>query len=444
MIRVLLFYITLLIGALFCKLHAQTWDLDACMRYAVEHNSKITIQQWQNRNRIENKQAARSELLPSLSGGVGASMSFGRTIDPQTNTYSNISNFTNAYELSGSVPLFQGGALINKIRLSQTACRMGLQEEQQITNDVALRTMQTFMDLLYYRACVELAREQVQQSNQLLYQTLLMEELGLKSQAEAAQIRARLAADEFNLIARENQAIQTQLTLKEIMNYPSEEALPIDTVLPLPTLSEAEPNPDHIFNSAKEVLPQIKLAALKLQDNQIRIAIARAGYFPTLSLNGGIDTRFYENLNQAGREKTAFGSQFKNNLGEWVGISLKIPVFRNLSTRTAFRIARNNLQIAKQEQNDVLREWHTEIEKTINDCKGLTREFKQIKLKVAADQLAYEVALKKYEKGMLDIFDLQTAANTLFQAKVTQIQIQLNYLIKQRLLAFYQGIPLIR
>jgi outer membrane efflux protein len=57
--------------------------------------------------------------------------------------------------------------------------------------------------------------------------------------------------------------------------------------------------------------------------------------------------------------------------------------------------------------------------------------------KVAADSMAYRVTLRKYEEGLSSAIDLQTAANTLIEARANLLQKQLSYEIKRRLVAYY-------
>ena len=141
---------------------------------------------------------------------------------------------------------------------------------------------------------------------------------------------------------------------------------------------------------------------------------------------------------------TPFASQLKNNLGEWVGISLNIPIFNGWSRRSSLQKSKNNLHIAQLEKDETMRQLQTEIELVVNDCNGLHKESQQMARKVEADQLAYTVTLRKYEKGLLSVFDLQISNHTLFQSKIEQLRIQLNYILKQRLAAYYNGQPIIR
>ena len=67
------------------------------------------------------------------------------------------------------------------------------------------------------------------------------------------------------------------------------------------------------------------------------------------------------------------------------------------------------------------------------------KEAVQMRRKVEADSMAYRLTLRKYEEGLASAIDLQTAANTLIEARANLLQKQLSYEIKRRLVAYYQG-----
>ena len=65
--------------------------LKDCMRYAVEHSTKVTIQDAYNRDaQIDRRDAILATFTPQVSGNTYAYYNFGRSIDPETNTYSTL------------------------------------------------------------------------------------------------------------------------------------------------------------------------------------------------------------------------------------------------------------------------------------------------------------------------------------------------------------------
>lgn len=424
------------------------WTLNECMQYAVKNSPKVKKQIYTNRNNKYDYQAAVASLFPSVGGSVGLSTSFGRSIDPGTNTYSTTSNLSNTYELSGSLPLFNAGVLINNIKVAKINRLYGVERQQQIEDELALSTMEAFANVVYYHRTVTLAREKLEESSRNLYKTTRMEELGLKGKADVAQIAAQVAADDYDLIHQRNLYEQAVLTLKENMNYPVEQGLAIDTLVEEMSYLPPSENVSDIYKAALETNPIARQADFNLKASKLNHKIARGKLFPSISMNGGINTNYYDVLSggKQGGEKPnypSFNSQFKNNRGEWVGFSLSIPIFNGLSRRTNVNKARNNVRIAREDQIEANRQLQNAIEQAVQDRDGLAKEAIQMQKQVEANEEAYKVTLKKYEKGLLSALELQTSANNLSLSRANQVQVQLTYLIKCRLVEYYKGFPLI-
>ncbi len=78
------------------------------------------------------------------------------------------------------------------------------------------------MDLVYCQGAVEQTLKKRDESQALLHQTEVMAEVGQKSDADVAQMRATLAADEYELTHMQSQTTKAMLALKQLMNYPAD------------------------------------------------------------------------------------------------------------------------------------------------------------------------------------------------------------------------------
>ena len=198
----------------------KAWTLHDCMAYAVEHSPRSKIQELTNANTDRDHLAAIMNFLPYISGSVGANANFGRSLDPETNTYTAQNNFNNSYSVSGSLPLFNGFKVVNNLRIAKIARLQGAENMQLINDEIALETMQAYADVHYYRGMVNLAGEQLAESKNTLYQAKVQEELGLKGNADVLEIEAKVASEDFNLTRQQNLYADAMLKLKEAMFYP--------------------------------------------------------------------------------------------------------------------------------------------------------------------------------------------------------------------------------
>jgi outer membrane protein TolC len=67
---------------------AQVMTMDECMAYAVEHSISVGKQENALDNAKMNYRQSVASLFPSVSAGTSAYTNFGRSIDPETNSYS--------------------------------------------------------------------------------------------------------------------------------------------------------------------------------------------------------------------------------------------------------------------------------------------------------------------------------------------------------------------
>lgn len=418
------------------------WTMNDCMRYAVENSPKVKKQLHTNNTYKAEQSAAIASFFPSVNASIGAQFNYGRSIDPETNTYNNTSTFNNGYGLSASLPLFNAGQLINEWRLANVNRKLGKNDIQKIKDDLALTTLQAYMDVLYYRGTIKMASEKLTESNRTLYKISREEELGLKGKADVAQIEAQVAADDYTLTHQQNLYNTALLTLKDNMNYPSAEELPIDTLMLDNAYNPMLESVGYIYTQASETNPTALQAAFQLKTYKLQQSIMMGRFFPSVSVSAGISTNYFENLSS---EATVipFNSQFKNNRGEYVSFNVSIPLFDGLYRRTNYRRAKNNVRIAYEQQTEVLRQLQSAIEQAVLDREGFAKEAIQMDKKVKADELAYRVTLRKFETGLMSSLDLQISANTLITSKADLLQKKLMYLLKSKLVDYYKGESLV-
>ena len=79
-----------------CASGQATMTLKECMAYAISNSTKVRIQQAEIGDaRIDRRDAALKLFTPQISAQTYAYYNFGRSIDPQTNTYFNTTSFHN-------------------------------------------------------------------------------------------------------------------------------------------------------------------------------------------------------------------------------------------------------------------------------------------------------------------------------------------------------------
>ena len=437
---------------------AQSWSLDDCMKYAVEHATEVKREVVNARQRKQDYLHAVAGFLPTVSGGVQGQYAWGRNIDPETNTYNNVTTFNNYYQLYAELNVFDGFATINALKQAKLSRDYSATAMQKIQDDRAIDVMQKYVDAAYAEASIQIASEKLNESKRMLAKMKRLYELGEKGRPDVVQMESQVAEDEYNLTHQENVAKQSLLALKSAMNFPVDEELKIqinkeqkiqidgERNLKLKTENEVIPesgvNYETVYQGFQNISPDLKSAEYEVERARYDYKIAKGRLLPSLSLGGGISTNYYKNLSQKG-QYDGFASQFRNNQGEYLALTLSIPIY-NSDRWHSVKKARNDWQLAQVNLEETRRKLHDQIAQAVMDAEDYAKELHQMQKKVASDSLAYHMSSRKFEEGMLSTFDLHTAAQTLLESRIKELQMQMLLIIKQRLVAYYQGENLIR
>ena len=442
--RIGLYIGCLAFGSLNCLMasaQTKTWELDSCMAYAVEHATDVKREVINARQRKQDYQKAVTDFLPSVAGGVQGQYAWGRNIDPETNTYNNVTTFNNYYQLYASLNVFDGFATINAFKQAKLARAYSTTAMQKVRDDKAIDVMQKFVDAAYAEASIQIASDKLAESKRLLGKMQRLYELGEKGRPDVVQMESQVAEDEYNLTHQKHVAQQSLLTLKSAMNFPVEEELRL--VTNGKQVNESFPiNHETVYQNFLNASPDVKSAEYEVEKARYDYKIAKGRLLPSLSLSGGISTNFYRNLSQGGQYE-GFASQFRNNRGEYLALTLSIPIYDNVTWHSVKK-ARNDWQLAQVNLEETKRKLHDHIAQAVMDAEGYAKELYQMNKKVASDSLAYYMSSRKFEEGMLSTFDLHTAAQTLLESRIKQLQMQMLLVIKQRLVDYYQGKNLIK
>ena len=408
------------------------WTMEDCMRFASENSYAVKRQRYQTASYQADRDQAIASFFPSVNASVGAQYNFGRSIDPVTNTYNNVQSFYNSYGLSASLPLFCGGRYVKQWMLASSNLQMGRNEIQRLEDEAAMNTMQAFADAVYYRQTARLSALKLAESERNLLKVRREEALGLRGKADIAQFESQVAADDYELTRQQNLYRSALLTLKQVMNFPLNRTLELDTTLPEISLVAAESDAESIFDRAKTTHPSALQAKYRFRAAQLDYKMRIGALFPDIYVQAGVNTDYIDGYMQS------FKKQFRNNRGEYVAVGMNIPIFEGLSRNTALRKSRNAMFAAREDENESLRQLHDAIEQAVMDCNGYAKEALQMQRKVESDSIAYRIALRQYEEGLVTPLDVQTYANTLLQSQAEYLQRVWLLDMRRRMVDYYR------
>ena len=462
---------------------AQGWTARQCMQYAVEHNHEVKRAELELDNYKAQKTAAIGKFLPYVDAATGVQYNYGRAIDPETNTYTNVSTFHNNYSVGASLPVFDGFGRLNGLKAAKASVLMGHSALREQQDQTALSVLQAFANVAYYGGMVRMAEEKLAETTLLLTQTQVLEEVGRKSAADVAQVESQKAEADYELTRQQNLYASALLELKKDMGFPLSEELRVKSDVLFYNVQCTMFNGQctmfngqcsmvngqcsmvngqcsmvngqctmfngqcsmvngqcSMFNGQCSLFPlhsSLEILRRQAEVSQHEWRQARASLFPSLSLSAGLSTTYYHTLHTS--SAASFSDQFKNNMGEYIGATLSIPIFNRLQTITTIRRAKNNYRIACEAYEQKRVELEKLNREAWQDWQAYQKQAAQMEKKVEADSLAYQLTRRQYEEGLSTAIDLHTTSTQLLQSRATLLQCQLMVMVKKQLVRYYQG-----
>lgn len=438
MTRILLPLLALVLSA--TGLHAQTWTLRQCIDHALEHNLTVrrtAVSVESSKVELAN---AKTDLLPSLSASASQGFSFGRGLT-MNNTYANRSTSNTGLDLGASVQLYTGGRLTTAIRTSRLNLQAALADLAKARDDIALQVTSAYLDVLYQRELTLVARHQLDLAAAQLERQEALLQGGKTSEAEVAEARSTVMSDSLTLVQQQGTLALSLLDLSQMLELPTPDGFDVAAPDDSPILARDTQllPPAQIYDAAAEQRPEVQAEQFRLQSAEQAIRAARAGYLPTLSLNGGLGSSYYKT---SGFAAESFSSQLKNNFSQSVSLGLSIPLFDHFSTRHAVRQARlqaENQRLSLQTTRQTL---YKEIQQAYYNALTAHRSWAASEASDQAAAAALRLMQAKYENGKATPTEFAEAKTRATKAAADLLQAKYTFLFRQKILNFYRGLPL--
>ena len=421
----------------------EKWTLDECVAYAMENNLALNdFEYTENASRESYRQSVRN-LLPSVNGFTNYNKSFGRSEDPNTSNIITTDFFSNNYSLNSSIDLFRGFQKWNAIKAAKFIREAAGEEVLQEKFMLAFRVMSAFYNIRFTEGLIKISKEQEQisQNNYDLVKRQI--ELGLKAGADLYEAESQLFSDKLSVTQARNSLADAQLVLIQEMNLTGVKSIELQTSLDDIAMESDTiiTDRDSVYSIAENFIPIIKAQELRAKAAKKQVGVARGALYPFLRMNAGYGTGYFEtNVNEAG-EIIPFRDQFRDNTSRFFGFSLEVPISNQWSGRSEVKQqkieqlrAENNLDIERQQLYQL-------IQQLVQNHESFQVEFEQSSKKVRSQRLAFTIAQKRYEKGLINSLDLSQAQNLFATAQNENLDVRLRLIVNEKTLDFYRGLP---
>jgi len=448
----------------------EVWSLEKCIQKAVINSLSMQQADVGLKGAKLTSEESRNARLPSVNGNLNGDASFGRTIDPVTNSFSNETRLSNSLGVFGSVTIYNGNRIRNTIRQSGFNEDAARADKENIESVLALQVAEAYLNVLFSLEQLENGKKQLEQTKSLLVQTDKLINAGTLPRADRLDIQATIAGNEQVIVTQQNNVDLNYLALKQLMTLEPD----FDLTIEKPTViipNSADPETfvlRNIYNKAYNNQPIIKAGRVRLKSAELAIPIAKSLRIPTISLSGGVNTYWSDQAKQFtfGEVRTGPASpviidgaggtiafigpeqiisdypyfdQLSDNFGQGLGIDIRVPIYNANQTNIAIQRAELNIvsQTITNTQNE--QQLKTDIQRAIADAKAAQKQYEASQKTVSALKEAYKNTEKRYELGAINTFDFTSSKNRLDQAEVSLIIDKYQYLYTLKVVDFYEG-----
>lgn len=429
--------ITGLLLSLTMGLYAQKeMTLQDCINHAFENNLNLKnayLDEQLGRYDLQNNKA---KLLPSLSSSIGNNHAWGRSVNPNTNSFTTNKIISLNGSLSGNLTLFEGGFnRIKRIKSAKYALEINRSDIQRIKNDLTIDVASKYINILYLKANIEANKSQLAATNQQLKIAEVNFKNGTVIENDVIKIKAQRASEQLTLTNTENSLFTAVLELKQLMQYPLEQAFHLKSYDEKVATSQWM-NEDiyALVAKAMNLHPNYQKGNLQTLRSQNEIKISRGGFYPSLSMSSSLSSRFVDN------QMDSFSQQLNANLSYGINFSLSIPIFNRMENRfnvkrakARYEKAKLNFEIAKNKISET-------VLRAIGTAKAAKTKYENALEAYGFQEKSYQIDLIKYKNGSIDINSLNLTKNQYNNAQSNLIRSKYEWMYNNAVVKFYLGV----
>lgn len=407
------------------------WSLQRCVDYAIENNLTVKNSRLQVDQAELDVTSAKDAFLPSISASASEGFNFGRglTVD---NTYAdrNTSNFQ--WGVSMSLPLFQGLSDVRQLKVAKSSMAQYLLEFEAAKDDLTLNVIAQYLQVLYNKELTESAKSQLAYSTYEVERQKALVEAGKVAEAYLYDAEAQQAQDSLQVITAENDVRVALVNLANLLQLPSADGFDVS---PVGEGNPELPGPDVVYSRALEHNNSILSARQGIKTAREQVSYARSGYMPRLSFDASVGSSYYT---VSGFDNDSFGIQMRNNFSTYLGFRLSIPIFDAFSTRNSVRRAKLQETSARLELNRRESDLYKTIQLAYTQAAGARDRYLAAGVTLDKTRLSFDATREKYDLGRATPAEFEQAKNNLFRVEISRISSRYEYLLRHRILRFYE------
>ena len=177
--------------------------------------------------------------------------------------------------------------------------------------------------------------------------------------------------------------------------------------------------------------PEIVYSQLGIKQSNVNIAIAKAGWMPTVSLTGSAMT------STSSMNENSWGRQIKTNFDMALGATVSMPIYDQRQTKTAVNKAKIQRENALLDLEDKKKQiWNT-VEGYWIDANNNQQKFIAARANVESAETSYELMSEQFKMGLKNIIELMNSKTNLLKAQQDMLQSKYMTILSKEMLNLY-------
>ena len=347
-----------------------------------------------------------------------------------------------------------------------------MEDKRQWQRDVAMNIATAYMAILFATENLDNAINQYNGTKEQLEKINKLINAGARPVADKYDIEAQLALDEQSIVRMQNDLEKSYLDLKNLIRFEEDHELKIA----FPNIDAFElVDPDQwqleeLYLTALNHQPSVLAGELRQKGAVVDEKIAKAAFFPRLSIGGSLSTNYSDQAMEAYNFRNVisyqdivfqgvqtevgfpsvdfdlrdipYQNQLEDNIGFGAGVQLSIPIYSNYMNKANVaraKINKKNVLISNELEKQRLK---SNINLALSNAKAAKRQLAAAKKSAEALQVAFNNASKRYELGQIGSYEFLDIKNKLDNARTSMLISRYDYVFSLKVIDFYRGLPL--
>jgi outer membrane protein len=287
--------------------------------------------------------------------------------------------------------------------------------------------------------------------------------------SQLTNMQGELAGNELTFITNQNNLETSKLSLFQLMNVMYQPGATFDRINADQFNLQYDAGVAEIYEAALDQLALVKAAELRKQSAAKGVQAAKGLLYPTLSLNGNVNTNYSSAAMQSlfvntseqitddyvliggvksnvvrqqpnfQSEKIRYNKQIDNNLYTTISLDLRIPLLNSFTSRNRVKRAAIQLKNSNYVAESTKVQLRQAVEQAYANMTAARNRYEALVRQVDAFTASFRTAEVRFNAGVETVVDFIIAKNNLDRANSNLIIARYDYLLRTKVLDYYRG-----